>query len=244
MSGAAMALYVPKSARLPCFLFFSVRVGICIGISHLQGHEGPLLQEPLDDVSSAVVTRLLNDAAAGNARAAAELLPLVYDELRRLARVKMGRERAGHTLQATALVHEAFVRLVAGNTAKGWDGRWHFFAAAAEAMRRILVDQARRHGRLKRGGGDGARKRIDLEKLELTVNESAQELLAVDEGLTALAKQHPEKTQLVKLRYFAGLTIEESAEAMGISVATANRHWAYARAWLFRHLEAGGSTPV
>jgi RNA polymerase sigma factor (TIGR02999 family) len=171
-------------------------------------------------------------------RAAAELLPLVYEQLRRLARQKMGQERAGHTLQATALVHEAYVRLVDGNTAKSWAGRWHFFAAAAEAMRRILVDQARRRGRVKRGGGDaGARQRVDLEHLELTVEGPAQELLAIDEGLTALADQHPEKARLVKLRYFAGLTVEEAAEAMGISVATANRHWAYARAWLFRHLE-------
>jgi RNA polymerase sigma factor (TIGR02999 family) len=184
------------------------------------------------------VTRLLNDAASGDARAASELLPLVYDELRRLARGKMGQERAGHTLQATALVHEAYVRLVAGNTAKSWEGRWHFFAAAAEAMRRILVDTARQRGRIKRGGGAAARQRIDLDELNLTVDEPPAELLAVDDGLTALTAEHPEKAQLVKLRYFAGLTIEETAEAMNISVATANRHWAYARAWLFRHLNA------
>jgi RNA polymerase sigma factor (TIGR02999 family) len=192
-------------------------------------------------VSPAAVTRLLKDAASGDARAAAELLPLVYDELRWLARQKMGQERACHTLQATALVHEAYLRLVDGNTARSWDGRWHFFAAAAEAMRRILVDQARRRGRIKRGGG-GARQRVDLENVDLTVNEPPEELLAVDEGLTALAAQHPDKAQLVKLRYFAGLTIEEAAEAMGISVATANRHWAYARAWLYRHLESSGPT--
>jgi len=185
-----------------------------------------------------VATRLLNEAAAGDARAAAELLPLVYDELRRLARQKMGQERAGHTLQATALVHEAYLRLVDGNTAKSWDGRWHFFAAAAEAMRRILVDQARRRGRIKRGGGAAAWHRGDLDNIELTVNEPPEELLAVDEGLNALAAQHPDKAQLVKLRYFAGLTIEEAAEAMGTSTATANRQWAYARAWLFRYLES------
>jgi RNA polymerase sigma factor (TIGR02999 family) len=199
------------------------------------------LQGEPNIAQATAVTRLLNDAASGDARAAADLLPLVYEELRRLARQKMGQERAGHTLQATALVHEAYVRLVAGNTARNWQGRWHFFAAAAEAMRRILVDQARRRGRAKRGGRD-ARQRIDLEKLELTVNEPPQELLAVDEGLTKLAEQHPEKAQLVKLRYFAGLSIEEAAEAMNISVATANRHWAYARAWLFRHLESSGSS--
>jgi RNA polymerase sigma factor (TIGR02999 family) len=195
------------------------------------------LQEVTSQVSAAVVTRLLNDTASGDARAAAELLPLVYEELRRLARQKIGQERAGHTLQATALVHEAYLRLVDGNTAKSWHGRWHFFAAAAEAMRRILVDQARHRGRIKRGGG-AARQRMDLANVELTVNEPPEELLAVDEGLTALAAQHPDKAQLVKLRYFAGLTIEEAAEAMGISVATANRRWAYARAWLFRYLGA------
>jgi len=195
------------------------------------------LQENANHANAAVVTRLLNDAASGDARAAAELLPLVYDELRRLARQKMGQERAGHTLQATALVHEAYLRLVDGNTARSWEGRWHFFAAAAEAMRRILVDQARHRGRIKRGGG-ATRQRIDLENVALAANEPPEELLAVDEGLTALAAGHPEKAQLVKLRYFAGLTIEEAAEAMGTSTATANRQWAYARAWLFRYLES------
>ena len=197
------------------------------------------MPEDPNSSSTAVVTHLLNDAASGDARAAEELLPLVYEELRRLARQKMGQERAGHTLQATALVHEAYVRLVNGNTVKSWEGRWHFFGAAAEAMRRILVDQARRRGRVKRGGG-AARHRIGLEDLALTVSEPPQELLAVDDGLTALAAQHPEKAQLVKVRYFAGLTIEEAAEATGISVATANRRWAYARAWLFRYLESRG----
>jgi RNA polymerase sigma factor (TIGR02999 family) len=199
------------------------------------------LQEDANQVSAAVVTRLLNDAASGDAGAAEELLPLVYQELRCLARQKMGQERAGHTLQATALVHEAFVRLVDRSTARSWEGRWHFFAAAAEAMRRILVDQARRRGRIKRGGGS-ERQRINLENVELTVDEPPQELLAVDEGLAALAVGHPDKAQLVKLRYFAGLTIEEAAEAMRISIATANRHWAYARAWLFRYLESTVNT--
>jgi RNA polymerase sigma factor (TIGR02999 family) len=190
---------------------------------------------------AAKVTTLLNEASTGDARASADLLPLVYEELRRLARQRMGQERAGHTLQATALVHEAYVRLVAGNQAKSWEGRWHFFAAAAEAMRRILVDQARRRGRVKRGGG-ATRQRIGLEDLDLPANDPPQELLAVDDGLTALAAKHPENAQLVKLRYFAGLTIEEAAEATGVSVATANRRWAYAKAWLFRYLESGGPT--
>jgi RNA polymerase sigma factor (TIGR02999 family) len=203
---------------------------------------GSGLQEGPNQVGAAVVTRLLNDAASGDARASAELLPLVYEELRSLARQKMGQERAGHTLQATALVHEAYVRLVDGNTGKSWDGRWHFFAAAAEAMRRILVDQARRRGRIKRGGGVTARQRVDLESVDVIVDEPPEELLAVDEGLTALAAHHPDSAHLVKLRYFAGLTIEEVAEAMGISVATANRRWAYARAWLFQYLESRGPT--
>ena len=181
---------------------------------------------------------MLNDVCAGDPRAAAELLPLVYGQLRALAARKMRQERPDQTLQATALVHEAYLRLVDSNTNRSWDGRGHFFAAAAEAMRRILVDQARCRGRIKRGGGGGGggRQRVDLENIDLPVNEPPEELLVVDEGLTALAAQHPEKAQLVKLRYFAGLTVEEAAQAMGTSVATANRHWAFARAWLFRYL--------
>jgi len=188
-----------------------------------------------DSACTAKVTRLLNDVCAGDPRAAAELLPLVYGQLRALAARKMRQERPDQTLQATALVHEAYLRLVDSNTNRSWDGRGHFFAAAAEAMRRILVDQARRRGRIKRGGG-AVRQRMDLQDASLTVNEPPQELLAVDEGLSALAVSHPEKAELVKLRYFAGLTVEEAAQAMGTSVATANRHWAFARAWLFRYL--------
>ena len=191
--------------------------------------------DPGDDPSVGTVTRLLNGAGAGDPRAAAELLPLVYDRLRALAGRKMRQERPDQTLQATSLVHEAYLRLVDTTRVQRWDSRWHFFAAAAEAMRRILVDQARRRGRIKRGG-IAVRQRIDLKNVELTVIEPPEELLAVDEGLAALAVPHPEKAQLVKLRYFAGLTAEEAAEAMGISVATANRHWAYARAWLVRYL--------
>ena len=182
------------------------------------------------------LTRVLSAAGHGDPDAAAQLLPLVYDELRNLAARRIAAERPGQTLQATALVHEAYLRIVDGNPPRSWNGRWHFFAAAAEAMRRILVDQARRRDRVKHGGGT-VRQRIDLESVDLTVNEPPQELLAVDEGLTALEVPHPEKARLVKLRYFAGLTTEEAAEAMGISVATANRYWAYARAWLFRYLD-------
>ena len=197
--------------------------------------------EPRDEAGAVTVTRLLNEAGAGDPRASAELLPLVYERLRALAGRKMRQERPDQTLQATALVHEAYLRLVDTAEVKVWDSRWHFFAAAAEAMRRILVDRARRRGRVKRGGL-APRRRVDLATLELTVIEPPAELLAVDEGLTALEVRHPEKAQVVKLRYFAGLTAEEAAEAMGVSVATANRHWAYARAWLFRYLgsEAAG----
>ena len=181
----------------------------------------------------AVVTRLLKQAAAGDAHAAEELLPLVYQELRRLARSKMRRERSDQTLQATALVHEAYLRLV-GNGTK-WDDRWHFFAAAAEAMRRIIVDNARRRASIKRGGGCI---RSDLDAVELTIDVPADDLLALDEALDELGKRYPEKAQLVKLRYFAGLTIEQASKAMSISTATAERYWSFARAWLYQHIGA------
>ena len=183
---------------------------------------------------SAVVTRLLNQAAAGDAHASEELLPLVYQELRRLARSKMRRERSDQTLQATALVHEAYLRLVGDGAAK-WDDRWHFFAAAAEAMRRIIVDNARRRASIKHGGG---RERSDLDGIELTIDVPADDLLALDEALEQLAERHPDKAQLVKLRYFAGLTIEEASQAMNISTATAERYWSFARAWLYRQMSA------
>ena len=184
-----------------------------------------------------MVTRLLNEAGAGDARAAAELLPLVYERLRELAGRKMLGERADQTLQATALVHEAYVRLVDAENVQAWDNRWHFFAAAAEAMRRILVDNARRRGRIKRGGG---MQRVDLDKLELTMDQPADELLALDEALDALAREHPDKAQLIKLRFFGGLTQTEAAEAMGVSVSTADRNWKFARAWLYRHMSEQG----
>jgi RNA polymerase sigma factor (TIGR02999 family) len=171
--------------------------------------------------------------------ASAALLPLVYDQLRRLARQRMRAERPDQTLQATALVHEAYLRLVEAQNPQQWDGRWHFFAAAAEAMRRILVDNARRRSRAKRGGG---RRRVSLDAVELTVDEPPDDLLALDEALAAFAERQPEKAQLVKLRYFAGLTNEEAAQAMGISTSTADRHWAYARAWLFRRVRAAAGT--
>ena len=176
---------------------------------------------------------LLNEAGAGDLRASADLLPLVYEQLRALAGQKMRHERPDQTLQATALVHEAYLRLVDTTKVQHWENLWHFYAAAAEAMRRILVDNARRRRRLKRGGD---LRRLDWEKLELTVNEPPDELIGLDEALNRLAQEHPQKAQLVNLRYFGGLTHEEAAQALGISTSTADRHWAYARAWLYRQM--------
>jgi RNA polymerase sigma factor (TIGR02999 family) len=175
------------------------------------------------------VTRILSDIERGRPRAAEELLPLVYRELRRLAARNMASERSDHTMQATALVHEAYIRLVDVETPQDWKGRGHFFAAAAEAMRRILIDSARRRSALKRGS---ELKRIPLDEIEVGGTDSADKVLAVDAALSRLTKHDPIKAKLVELRYFGGLTIDEAAEAMGISAATANRHWAYARAWL------------
>ena len=196
----------------------------------------PTPEQAKDDAgaATATVTRLLNQASAGDPRAAASLLPLVYDQLRALAKRRMRQERADQTLQATALVHEAYLRLVDTTGVQRWDGRWHFFGAAAEAMRRILVDNARKRARLKRGGGA---RRVELDPAELTVDQPPDDLIALDEALARLAEKHPEKAQLVKLRYFAGLTIEEASQALGIGTSTADRHWAYARAWLYREME-------
>ncbi|MDQ3228010.1 MAG: ECF-type sigma factor [Chloroflexota bacterium] len=197
-----------------------------------------------DDVGEAqiasTVTRLSNQACEGDRHAAAELLPLVYEQLRRLAHHHMSKERADQTLQPTALVHEAYLRLLQGGEARAFQGRWHFYGAVAEAMRRILIDAARRRGRLKRGGGS---QRVELDQLRLSASEPGEDLLALDEGLAVLAEQHPQKAELVKLRYFAGLTIEDAATALGISVATANRYWAYARAWLYRHVTSEDAPP-
>jgi RNA polymerase sigma factor (TIGR02999 family) len=179
------------------------------------------------------VTRLLDAAAAGDRKAAADLLPLVYDELRRLAAARMAEERPGQTLQATALVHEAYLRLVSSGRPDGWDGRGHFFAAAAEAMRRILVEAARRKGRARHGGGQ---RRLDLGESALVTESPGNDLLAIDEALTCLAELDPKRAELVKLRFFAGLTMPEAAAALGISVATAERHWAFARTWLYAEL--------
>jgi RNA polymerase sigma factor (TIGR02999 family) len=182
------------------------------------------------------LTRLLDAASSGDARAAEQLLPLVYDELRKLASRKLTCENPGQTLQATALVHEAYVRLVAGDANRQWNGRGHFFAAAAEAMRRILVDHARRKKCQKRGGG---RARAEFREHSLAGPEGPDEILAVDEALAGLAATDPQAAELVKLRYFAGLSVDEAAQALGISPRSVDRLWAYARAWLQRAIDRG-----
>src|SRR5262245_48371220 len=179
------------------------------------------------------VTRLLDAAAAGDSAAAADLLPLVYDELRKLAAVRLTAEPAGQTLTATALVHEAYLRLVGGDPAQPWNGRGHFFAAAAEAMRRILVNRARDKGRLKRAGG---RRRGDLADPPDPAAAPADDLLDLDDALTRLAAAYPTCAELVKLRFFAGLTPDEAAATLGLAPRTADRQWAFARAWLLTAL--------
>jgi RNA polymerase sigma factor (TIGR02999 family) len=184
------------------------------------------------------VTRLLDAAAAGDRQAAAHLLPLVYEELRKLAAARMAAESPDHTLQPTALVHEAYLRLVGPADQARWDNRGHFFAAAAEAMRRILVEAARRKQAVKHGGG---RQRLDVDTIAVAAPEQDDDLVAIDAALDRLAELDPVKAELVKLRYFAGLTIEQAAEALGISPATAKRYWAYSRAWLFQQVSDGNS---
>jgi RNA polymerase sigma factor (TIGR02999 family) len=179
------------------------------------------------------VTRLLDAAAAGDRKAAADLLPLVYDELRRLAAERLAHEKPGQTLQATALVHEAYLRLVGNGEGSRWNSRGHFFAAAAEAMRRILVDNARRKQTKKRGGG---RARLDLDQFAAATSERLDDVLDIDAALVGLANADPQAAELVKLRYFAGLSIPQAAAALGISPRSADFLWAYARAWLLRSL--------
>ena len=184
------------------------------------------------------VTQVLADIQRGDRRAAAQLLPLVYEELRLLAAARLAREAPGQTLQPTALVHEAYLRLIGQGPDKPFDGRAHFFAAAAEAMRRVLVDRARDRRRLKRGGG---RRRVRIDLNALLVDPPDEDLLALDEALTSLAREDPGTADLVKLRAFAGLTQAEAAETLGISRRTADRDWAYARAWLADALTRGAT---
>jgi RNA polymerase sigma factor (TIGR02999 family) len=186
------------------------------------------------------VTRILNAIDAGNPRAAGELLPLVYDELRRLAAQRLAQEKPGQTLQATALVHEAYLRLVGDGPGPDWDHRGHFFAAAADAMRRILVDAARRKQAIRHGGG---MRRVELQDHH-SITQSPEGLLAFDDVLTRFASEEPAKAELVKLRFFAGCSTPEAASALGISVATAERWWAFARAWLLSELQEDASQEI
>jgi RNA polymerase sigma factor (TIGR02999 family) len=176
------------------------------------------------------ITRLLNAIEHGDPHAAEQLLPLVYDELRKLAARKLAQEKPGQTLQATALVHEAYLRLVGGEQSRDWDGRRHFFAAAAEGMRRILIDRARHKQSCKAGG---RRRRLDLDDIQPAVeNGDGDRLLALDEALRQLEAEDPRKAELVKLRFFAGFTTEQAATALGVSLSTAEKDWTYARSWL------------
>jgi RNA polymerase sigma factor (TIGR02999 family) len=175
------------------------------------------------------VTGILSAVEHGDPHAAEQLLPLVYDELRKLAAQKLASERPGQTLQATALVHEAYLRLVDVEQVQRWDSRGHFFAAAAEAMRRILVDRAREKSCIKRGGKV---KKLNVDAVDVATTATSDQLLALDEALAKLAEEDPAAARLVKLRYFAGLTVQEAGKVIGISTATAYRHWNYARAWL------------
>src|SRR5689334_18670786 len=179
------------------------------------------------------ITRILEAAHNGDPKAADQLLPLVYDELRKLAASKMAHEIPGQTLQPTALVHEAWLRLT-GNQEQKWNGRAHFFGAAAEAMRRILIDKARRKRAARHGGGQA---HLDIQQIELAAAAEDDELLAVSEALEKLASRDKQKAELVKLRYFVGLTTAEAAEVLGISVPTADRWWNFSRAWLFEEIE-------
>jgi RNA polymerase sigma factor (TIGR02999 family) len=178
-------------------------------------------------------TLLLARAQDGDAQASEDLLPLVYGELRRLAAYKMASEAPGQTLQPTALVHEAWLRLT-GNKNQAWNGRTHFFNAAAEAMRRILIDTARRKHAQRRGGG---RERVELDEWDVATGADDDSLLALNDALEKFSLEEPDKAELVKLRFFVGMNIEQAAEALSISPATAKRNWAYARAWLYRELE-------
>jgi RNA polymerase sigma factor (TIGR02999 family) len=185
------------------------------------------------------VIRILAAIEQGDAQVAGQLLPLVYTELRRLAAQKLSHEKPGLTLEATALVHEAYLRLLGSEHAKGWDSRGHFFAAAALAMRRILVENARRKRREKHGGG---RQRVDLDERTMVGQMPPEDLLALDEALTKFAADEPVKARLVQLRFFAGLSLDEASQVLGVSAVTAKRYWRYAKAWLHREIAGEGDT--
>jgi RNA polymerase sigma factor (TIGR02999 family) len=185
------------------------------------------------------VTRILSAVEQGDPLAAEQLLPLVYAELRELAARRLARERPGQTLQATALVHEAYLRLVGGDRPRDWNGRGHFYAAAAEAMRRILIETARRKNSRKRGGGQVRR---DIDAIDVVAPETPDEVLALDEALTRLAGTDPQAAELVRLRFFTGLPLPEVAQLLGVAPRTADRLWAYARAWLHREVYGGAES--
>ena len=175
------------------------------------------------------VTRILSKIEQGDSSEAGKLLPLVYDELRKLAVARLAQEKPGQTLQATGLVHEAYLRLVNVEEAQQWDSRGHFFSAAAEAMRRILVESARRKSRQKHGGD---RRRVDIDEVEIALTANTDQMLAIHEALDRLAEEDPRAADLIKLRYFGGFSVTEAGDALGISRSTAYEHWSYARAWL------------
>ena len=189
----------------------------------------PPMIAPMSDV-----TQLLHAIDAGDPKAAAQLLPLVYEELRKLAAAKMAQERPGQTLQATALVHEAWLRLAGPDEQKAWNSRGHFFGAAAEAMRRILVDRARQKARVRHGG---KLERVDLDHVKLATEDGDETVLAMHDALDALARESPLKAEIVKLHYFTGLEYPEISQALGLSLSTVERHWAYARSWLYREMK-------
>src|SRR5262249_49129234 len=186
------------------------------------------------------VTRILSAIEQGDPKAAGQLLPLVYEELRKLAAQKLAREKPGQTLQATDLVHEAYLRLVGPDDSQPWDNRAHFFAAAAEAMRRVLIEKAGRKMRVKHGGNH---ERVEVELIDLPTRMTSESLVALDDALAELGRHEPRKAELVTLRYFGGMTIEQAADVLKISRVTAHRDWIYARAWLHRHI-TGGDDPA
>jgi RNA polymerase sigma factor (TIGR02999 family) len=188
------------------------------------------------------ITQILRAIEHGNASAAGDLLPIVYDELRKLAAQRLAHESPGQTLQATALVHEAYLRLVGGDAQADakWDSRGHFFAAAAEAMRRILIDRAREKRAQKRGG---ARRKLTLDAADISIDAVPEEIIELDEALSRLAAEDAVKAELVKLRFFAGLTLKDAARILGISSTTADRYWAYARAWLYQAITSSSTDP-
>ena len=196
-----------------------------------------------DADESTDVTRLVAAAVAGDRQSADELLPLVYEQLRAIAQQRMSGESPGHTLQATALVHEAYARLI-GRADPGWDGRGHFYAAAAEAMRRILIEHARAAGRARRGGPPGQRRRVPLGVVDLAAEENSEEILSLDETFRRLESRAPEMADVVRLRFYAGLTLDETARALGASVATVKRRWAWARAWMYREMFGEDAPPA